>query len=286
MAMDLRPMPFAEWIWPGETQAADLAEKAHLIATRPDEVFASLPQSEAAQAELLATLLAHLRDHLPEHYSVEPDRVVVKAADRTIPLATDEPPLQTAGRMVQEDFCLLQSDGAENDAPYRLTAASLCFPTRWRLSEKIGHPLAAIHGPVPGYEAQIAAHVDRFFQVLKTDRPVQRANWSIVDDPALFQPTGHGRSEARHNVSAKALCDRLWFRTERQTLLRLTKTGAVVFGIRINQLPLSAIANDPGKAPRLLHAIQSMPPETARYKSLLPYQSEILQILAKFSDIG
>ena len=34
---------------------------------------------------------------------------------------------------------------------YTLEAASLCFPARWRLMDKMGLPMSGIHKPVPDY---------------------------------------------------------------------------------------------------------------------------------------
>ena len=51
-----------------------------------------------------------------------------------------------------------------------MTAGVVCFPTRWRPSEKIGRTMAAIHEPVPRYD-DIATAVDRFFDRL------HRAAW-------------------------------------------------------------------------------------------------------------
>ena len=92
---------------------------------------------------------------------------------RQIRLDQDDP-LITAARLVQEDLCLLRA-GAEG---YALAAAVVCFPSRWSLAEKAGKPLRAIHGPVPDYEAELTRPVDRFFDMLKPERPVWRANWS------------------------------------------------------------------------------------------------------------
>jgi hypothetical protein len=47
-------------------------------------------------------------------------------------------PLDLAGRVVPDDLCLVQADA---DGVPRLVAASLCFPSRWRLGEKLGRPL-------------------------------------------------------------------------------------------------------------------------------------------------
>ena len=97
-------------------------------------------------------------------------------------------PLDIAGRLVQEDLCILQ----EVDGELRLTAGVLCFPNRWRLSDKLGRPMMAIHEPVPSYAERLGKPVDRFIGLLAPDRPVWRLNWSLMDNPMLFQPVGHG----------------------------------------------------------------------------------------------
>jgi hypothetical protein len=87
-------------------------------------------------------------------------------------------PLELAGRLVQEDLCLMAR--AATRAVYRLVGASVCFPTRWRLADKIGQPLQAIHAPVPDYDAQLASTMERFFARLKPDKLVWRCNWSLM----------------------------------------------------------------------------------------------------------
>ena len=64
---------------------------------------------------------------------------------------------------MQEDLCLISADGG---APV-LRAAVLCAPSRWRLHEKIGRPLADIHDRVPLYADRLAAPVDRFMRALE-----------------------------------------------------------------------------------------------------------------------
>ena len=62
-------------------------------------------------------------------------------------------PMGTLGHLVQEDLCLMEKRGEE----HVLTAAVLCFPASWRLADKIGRPLEAIHVPVPEYDAKARA---------------------------------------------------------------------------------------------------------------------------------
>tara|TARA_R110002073_G_scaffold70845_1_gene174581 strand:+ start:1052 stop:1900 length:849 start_codon:yes stop_codon:yes gene_type:complete len=278
--MALRPLDPAEWIAPDDSLPAQLAEKERLIGERLPEVFAALPGSETAQAELLALLLNHLATHFPDLYRRHGEAMQI-GTDRRVALDTGEPPLLTAGRLVQEDLCLMQSP-AEAE-PYVLTAASLCFPSRWRLVDKIGRPLAAIHAPVPLYADRMARQVDRFFQHLKVEKPVWRINWSLLDDDALFQPTGHGRTAADPRFSPETIGDNVWFRSERQTLVRLPQTRAVVFGIRIYQATLAQVTADPVRASRLLNAIQTMAPEMDTYKSFAVFREPLLAYLDQAS---
>lgn len=280
MAMALRPLNPAEWILPDGLLEAQLAEKERLIAGRREEVTAELPGSEAGQAELLARLVEYLPERYPDLYRRDGE-VMRVCGGRPVTLG-GPCAIETAGRLTQEDFCLLQSPG--EGKPYRLTAASLCFPTRWRLADKIGKPMQAIHGPVPLYAEKMGRQVDRFFQHLKPEKPVWRINWSLIDNPALFQPTGHGLTEEDPRFQPETIGQNVWFRSERQTLLRLPETGAIVFGIRIYQSTLGEVASDPVRAGRLLEAIKTMAPEMYAYKSFAvfrrPLESYLKQQIA------
>jgi hypothetical protein len=44
-----------------------------------------------------------------------------------------------------------------------LSAASLCFPSRWDVREKIGKNLLGIHGPVPHYAETIGSATQNIF---------------------------------------------------------------------------------------------------------------------------
>src|SRR5260370_3650971 len=156
-----------------------------LLQARHADVFGALPESQGASVELLALLARHLPQHHPGVFRRAGDHLVNRATAETWNIAQPTlHPLDLAGRLVQEDLCLLLSDGG----PYRLVAASLCSPARWRLADKIGRPLGAIHDPVPGYGAKLAAPVDRFFALLKPGQLAWRLHLGLRDDPAPFPP--------------------------------------------------------------------------------------------------
>ena len=89
-------------------------------------------------------------------------------------------PLEVAARRIHEDLVVME----RRNGAWVMTAGVVCFPTRWRPSEKIGRTMAAIHEPVPRYD-DIATAVDRFFDRLQPGRLAWRANWSVVGDAAL-----------------------------------------------------------------------------------------------------
>lgn len=283
MAMNLHPLALAEWIELDTDLPAHLAEKRRLLSERPAEVFAALPQAWAGAQETLALLMAHLTAHFPTIYQSDGRTLTNQATAESWNLAESTlHPLDLAGRLVQEDLCLMQRD--DTVGIYRLVAASLCFPSRWRLHEKLGHALAAIHAPTPHYAETLATPLDRSFDKLKAERPVWRLNWSVVDDGALFQPTGHGRIDYATDVTAANAGDNLWLRVERQTLRRLPQSNDILFTIRIYSNPLRTLRDKPAIAARLAAAISGLDEAMNDYKSLRPLRAAALAWLQQVSS--
>lgn len=224
----LAPLDPSTWIETDAHFAEQMAYRDRLIAERRDVVFAETETSEPAQTELLELLCAHLATR--DDFSMS-DQDVQRPDGIKVALV-DEPPVLTVGRLVQEDFCILEKGEDE----YVLTSAILCFPSRWSLAEKIGHPLTTIHGPVPEYTDDLAKRVNRVFEGVKVDLPLWRANWTIHDHAELHQPSGDWRKEEGG--------DTLYMRVERQTFVRLPKSQAVVFGIRTFIDPLDQLTRE------------------------------------------
>jgi hypothetical protein len=152
----------------------------------------------------------------------------------------------------------------------------LCFPSRWRLHEKLGKPLAAVHGPVPHYAERLAAPVDRFMAKVKPGHIASRLNWSVLDSPAMFQPTGKWRERANPAITADNAGEHLYLRVERQTLRRLPRSGAILFGIRVHSYQLARAITTQADAARLAEAVRALPQATVHYKSLRAYGPALL----------
>lgn len=267
----LSPLDPANWLWPGADRAAQLAYRDRLFAERREAVLALLPEGEAAAAELLERLLAHLRG-LPDY--------AVGAAAVTRPdgvaVALDDAPLTVAGRLAAEDWCLL---ARAPDGRHRLIGAALCFPSRWTLAEKIGRPLDAIHAPVPDYDDRMAARVERVFAALHPDRPVYRVNWLVHGTAELHLVAG-----AEEKTLAAAPPKALYLRTEHQTLRRLPRTGAVVFGIRTTVAPLDSLTAE--EAAGLRCVFGALEPLTIAYRAGSDLHRRALDRLAEIAGQG
>lgn len=176
--------------------------------------------------------------HLPQGFALHGD-AVLRPDGVTVDLSSDHP-LIVAGRLVQDDLCLLEKPPGASE--HVLTAAILCFPASWTLAEKIGRPLTAIHIPVAPYDAQMAARVQRLFDAIRPERPLWRQNALLYATPDLHQP----RPEAEPRVSPETRPD--YLRSERQCLIRLPRSGAIVFSIHTYVLPFAALTPEQAAA--------------------------------------
>jgi len=276
MGMDLVTVTEPAWFEFDERYKAEMAERRHLLNTAHSQVFASCPGSGPARAEALGLVVAALTIHHPDWFTRDGPLLRNHLTAEAWNLEDAAPdPLEVAGRLVQEDLCLIQ-DSAEGPL---FTAGVLCFPSRWRLTEKIGKPLLAVHGPVPMYADRLAAPVNRFMRNLKPGWIAARLNWSVLDDPALFQPGGKWRVAGNAEITADNAGSRIFLRVERQTLRRLPISGAVLFGIRVHVYPLAQVIDRHERANALADAVRALPPDIQRYKSLLPFREALLSWL-------
>ena len=263
----LRPLDPARWLEPDADRDADLADKHRLIATRPEVVIRSTPETRASEADMLARIAEHLaRDH----------GIAVPAA----PLP-DEPPLVTAARHAQDDLVLMRqsSDG------WRLAAACLCFPASWSLAEKFSQPMDAIHANVPGWAGQMATRVARIFDNLQPGAPVWRLNWSIDDGYAPHRPAPKGGPRSWRD-RPDVIAGLAHLRVERQTLLKSPATGDILFTIRTYIDPLGVFADHPdgaALASALYDQLAALTEPQLAYKGIKADREALLRALAPFA---
>jgi hypothetical protein len=274
-SMGLEALDLHDWIEVDDRSDAELGEKERLLDAQHGAVFDSLPESQEGSEEVLELLVEHLPARFPDLYRRDGDEIVHLQGSRRWALTEGAlHPLDLAGRMVQEDLCLMRED-AESGL-YRLVAASLCFPTAWTLADKIGRSLGTIHAPIPNYESQLSSTMDRYFARIRVDHPVSRLNWGLMGSPELFQPKGRIKSDLREGITADNAGDRLWVRVERQTLRRLPRSRDILFTIRIYVRPLRDLSQRAEETARMAAAVRSAPSEVAGYKGFTHVQDALL----------
>ncbi|ETX14691.1 hypothetical protein OCH239_22060 [Roseivivax halodurans JCM 10272] len=230
----IAPLDPDAWIMTDDAFAAQMAERERLLHNVPEAVLGEIEGAKPAVAEALGVIL----DALPQGY-IRSAGVVTRPDGVSVTLDADNP-LVTVGRLVQEDVCILTKP--EDGEEHVLAAAVLCFPARWRLAEKLGRPLISIHEPVPDYDDRIAPRVQRLFDGIGVGRPLWRCNELWTSNPTLHRPDPP-TSRPKWNE------DPLYLRSERQCLVRLPQTRAIVFTIHTWMLAAADAPCVKGMAP-------------------------------------
>lgn len=253
LAPGLRPIDPANWLLP-DTEAHILDEKRTLMKARRGEVFAStLGEHEMEEA---ASIVSRGRGPLPHDF---------------------ETPLERAAAMQSDDLCLLKRD---QEGLWRLRAASLCAPTFWRLSEKIGEPLSGLHHPVPGANPGMVSRIHRMFDALRPDQVLERFNWTVQPGPERFMPDQAPFKRLAAELPEEGVLEAMWLRVERQTI-RKTPAGTMIFTIRVALDPLSAALADAAHAAAFRAAWDGTGPVLADYKGWPHYQRLVRAALAQ-----
>ena len=245
----VKPLEVAKWFVRDADWEPTLAMKRALIADRRHEVVS-------------------FRDDCHDVAQEAAELVLAWAGKSTSRTGVDA--LVDAALAVPDDLTVLRSVATEDGEQLPFVAGVVCSPSRWRLADKIGHDMLAVHKPVALYAEHIGAAVDTTLTRLSPDKPVWRSNWTLEDHPALFQPFSPGRQLVDHPSE-------LWIRIERETLRRLPRTNGVLFTIRGFQEPLATyVQRGPEAIGALRELVARLPDAVARYKSVYDYRAATL----------
>lgn len=276
-----------------EHYRSEIALKRQLLTEQPDYYFQAFPGYETAQWEVTELVLSDLVRRGPESFSLRKqgddwqwenrllgESVAFRFGETNTLL---QAPLDWVGRQVQEDLVMLAGEGP------RLVAGQLCFGNVWSLDEKMGLPFWEIHAPITPIVEPMMRAAQNVMERLPVGRPVWRLNWSIKASDQLDMTT---RRMPELNAQLAALLPRLtpdnvgehlFIRIEKQTLTRLPRSGAILFGIRTYQnrldCELAELAERPDAAQRLLNVLTTTPPAMLDYKGISPYLSPLLTYL-------
>ncbi|KAG2415153.1 hypothetical protein HFD88_006344 [Aspergillus terreus] len=285
ITMGLRSMKWDDWIELDNHYLRYHADKARRITERGHKCCKTAPEAMDGAIELLEELASYLPERYPSMFrrtAVGIDNLVTGESFNIVQRPLPEDPMMTSARLVQDDLALMFE---KPDGEYYLLAGAILLAGFWRLEDKFGMRLSDIHtsGDVPGYKEKLEKGMMNFFRRLRPEDPVLRNNYFIQVDDSL--PWSHSigpedAPEVSWNTAAKnKAIEHHFFRSERQSLRRLPRSGAVVFTIRTYFEPVTEIAKEPYVPGRLASAIRSWDGDVSRYKGREKYEEVLLEYL-------
>ncbi|KAI8662432.1 hypothetical protein LRP88_06643 [Fusarium phalaenopsidis] len=285
VTMGLRTVSAEEWIELDSDFPKYHADKKARIEERGEKCVATHPDAYPAAIELLQELTEYLPARYPTLFERTPVGIKNKWSGEDFniverPLAED--PMAICARLVQDDLALMIE---RPDGQYYLMAGAVLLAGFWRLSDKYGMSLSDIHysGDVPHFKEKLETGMCKFFKRLKCESVYCRNNyflqvddslawsWSIgsEDDPVVSWSTAQKDKAIEHHM----------FRSERQSLRRLPKTGAIVFTIRTYFHPVTDIVKEDYVPGRLASAVRSWDDKVSNYKGKEKYGGVLLEYL-------
>lgn len=239
-------------------------------------------------------LLEELASYLPERYpsmfvktAVGVDNIVTcesfdVRADHLTMNGHQEDPMQLSARLVQDDLAIMYE---RPDGQYYLLAGAILLAGFWRLEDKFGMPLSEIHesGDVPGFKEKLEKGMMNFFRRVTPEKPVLRNNYFIQVDDALAWSHSIGGEDSDgigwFTAERNKAIEHHFFRSERQSLRRLPRSGGVAFTIRTYFHPIVEICKEPYVPGRLASAVRSWGDDVSRYKGKDRYEEVLLPYL-------
>jgi hypothetical protein len=273
-----------------------MAMRHDILKEKRNIVIHKTPESEEANWEMLELLADFLPQRFPDRFVLEGDLLYNRSTGDVWDLSDKlQEPLEICALLVQEDLCIMTTG---QDGTLRFVSGAVLFPQRWSLLEKIGMDMRRIHDPVPFFNSDILKPVNAFMNRITPAKPFWRANWTISDNPELFQPlveddirrANSGQiindtvwGSARGPVTAENAGERLCTRCERETLSRFPRTGAILFTIRTHIRMLNTFQSRPDKAAELAKALRNLPKDLVNYKTIAAFKDQALAYLDSIS---
>jgi len=285
--MGLRNMNWDEWIELDNHYLKFHADKAQRIIERGPKCCHTEPAAFDGAVELLEELCGYLPERYPSLYKRTPvgiDNLLTGESFNIVERPLAEDPMQMSARLVQDDLAIMFE---KEDGQYYLLAGAILLAGFWKLEDKLGMPLSEIHtsGDVPGFKQKLEKGMMNFFRRVQPDGPVQRNNYFIQVDDKLPWSSSIGPEDGAPGTVGwftaeknKAISHH-YFRSERQTLRRLPRSGGVVFTIRTYFHPITEICEEPYVPGRLASAVRSWGSDVSRYKGKERYEEVLLEYL-------
>lgn len=285
VTMGIRNMVWQDWIELDSEWEKYHQTKLQRVKERGGELYETGEKARDAVYELLDEFKRYLPNRYPKLFKqtdIGLDNLETGESHDFRPSLTGEDPILIAAKLTQDDLAVMMED---EDGEYVLEAGAIILAGFWRFRDKYKMKLNMIHssGDVPEFETKLKTGMHKFFLRLTCDKPVVRNNYFIQTDDNLGWSESIG-PESQENVgwyTANEAVDvsKLYFRSERQSLRRLPKSGAIIFTVRTYFLPIVELCKEPYIPRRLLNGINSWKEDVEEYKGYAKYKDVLLPYL-------
>ena len=257
--MGVKPLDLANWLLLDKQRSSELEEIGQLIDRYRDDIIYCQPNAIQVCEELATEVLQHLRQ-IPGFASIDLDKQSLSL-------------IEAIRRIIQEDICVLE----KRPSGWTMTACAVAIPTQWDVASKFGKTLDTIHEPVPRYDIDLSQAMSTFFDRLRPEKPVWRANRTLTDDPSLRLEPERRHQPVHDDVTVDNVADQVWLRVEYQTLRRLVRNDAIIFTIRILRQSIRSVAAHPEVLAEVLRSVSRLPADVRNYKDSTARHAEIIK---------
>jgi len=252
-----------------------------------------LPHMADAEWDTLELLMENLAQDYPHLFSLTKNGDEWRWVNR--PMNIDDtfnfgradtlpyPPFEYITRQVQGDFTIQD----QRDDNLFMDGGMVTSQADWSLNFDLGMAFHEWHGPVPvAHEIGVFDRALKYLLRLQYGKPVRRLNWTLTVNPRLdTSPENYplwGPDKA--TVTPENVGTKMCLRVELQTLTRLPRSNAILFGIRGYLIRLEELVRVKKWGARLHRVIRDLHPEIAEYKGMPRYRQMIVDYLAPFDD--
>lgn len=183
--------------------------------------------------------------------------------------------LDALAAQIQSDIVVISRNSNHDNW---MSAIHLCYPNHWSAEEKIGKDFVKTHLPVAGIE-KINQRAKAIVNTMIQRKPMVRFAWGLSTDTRLNhhpEPPLNAGFKQWQGRNFEKENPKLFLRIERQVMWGLPENDAAIFTIRTYFRDCQTIKKDIELNNILSSAIESMTPETLKYKGLTETKNDIL----------
>ena len=287
------PSPAYEHVFDvDEHYVAEWRERALVLKDHPRRCMV-LPHMMAAQWDTLELLMESLAQDYPDLFALERDGDAWTWTNR--PLAIRDAfvfgrpetlpcePFEYITRQAQGDFTLQDQRAGD----LFMDGGMVTTQADWSLEFDLGMAFSEWHGPVPlAHESGVFDRALKYLLNLQLGRPVRRLNWTMTVNPRLdtsperYPDWGPDRA----SLTPETVAHKLHLRVELQTLFRLPRSNAILFGVRAYLASLEELSRVAKWRKRLHRVLRDLHPSLVEYKGLSRFRDLAVDYLAQGDD--